>query len=242
MGTIAGTVTPTGQRGRSDRWFFGGMGVAAAVTVFVGFAPTYFLKDLLGGPPLTPLRHVHGFLFTSWIILFIAQTSLIAARHVDVHRRLGVAGGVLAGMMVAAGTALAVEAVRRGVAPPGVGSVEAFFAVPIGDMLMFGGLVACGLYYRRKPEMHKRLMLLATIGILDAAIARWPLVAGTGPLVFFGLTDLFIVAAWLYDFRTRGKVHPAFLCGGLALIASQPLRLFVAGTDAWLAFARWVAG
>ncbi|HXE74788.1 MAG TPA: hypothetical protein VNN18_03995 [Candidatus Xenobia bacterium] len=242
MSTLAAATTTPLARGTRDRWFFGGMGVAAAVTVFVGFAPTYFLKDLLGGPPLTPLRHVHGFLFTSWIVLFIVQTSLIAARRTDVHRRLGVVGGVLAGMMVVLGTALAVEVVRRGVAPPGVGSPLAFFAVPLFDMVMFAGLVACGLYYRRKPETHKRLMLLATISILDAAIARWPLVAGTGPLVFFGLTDLFIVAGWFYDFRTRGKVHSAFLWGGLALIASQPLRLLVAGTDAWLAFARWVAG
>ncbi len=241
MSAISGAVTQTAQRWKSDRWFFGGMGVAAAVTVFVGFAPTYFLKDVLGGPPLTPLRHVHGFLFTSWIVLLIAQTSLIAARRTDVHRRLGVVGGVLAAAMVVAGTTLAVEIVRRGVAPPGVGSPLAFFAVPLFDMLMFAGLVGCGLYYRRKPETHKRLMLLATIAILAAAIARWPYVAGTGPLVFFGLTDLFIAAGWLYDLKTRGKVHPAFLWGGLALIASQPLRLAVAGTDAWLAFADWVA-
>ena len=242
MGAISGAATQTTQRWKSDRWFFGGMGVAAAVTVFVGFAPTYFLKDVLGGPPLTPLRHVHGFLFTSWIVLLIAQTSLIAARRTDVHRRLGVVGGVLATAMVIVGTTLAVEVVRRGIAPPGVGSPLAFFAVPLFDMLMFAGLVGCGLYYRRQPETHKRLMLLATIAILDAAIARWPYVAGTGPLVFFGLTDLFIFAGWLYDFKTRGKVHPAFLRGGLALIASQPLRLAIAGTDAWLAFAGWVAG
>ncbi|HSC78414.1 MAG TPA: hypothetical protein VLB32_07610 [Candidatus Acidoferrales bacterium] len=241
MGAISGAATQTAQRWKSDRWFFGGMGVAAAITVFVGFAPTYFLKDMLGGPPLTPLRHVHGFLFTSWIVLLIAQTSLIAVRRTDVHRRLGVAGGVLATAMVIVGTTLAVEVVRRGTAPPGLGSPLAFFAVPLFDMLMFAGLAGCGLYYRRQPETHKRLMLLATIAILGAAIARWPYVAGTGPLVFFGLTDLFIFAGWLYDFKTRGKVHPAFLWGGLALIASQPLRLAIAGTDAWLAFAGWVA-
>ncbi len=241
MSAISNAVSQTARRWKSDRWFFGGMGVAAAVTVFVGFAPTYFLKDLLGGPPLTALRHAHGFLFTSWIVLFISQTSLIAARRTDVHRRLGVVGGVLAAMMVVVGTALAVELVRRGMAPAGVPSSLQFFAIPVGDMLAFSGLVGFGLYFRRKPETHKRLMLLATISILDAAIARWPYVAGTGPLVFFGLTDLFIVAGWLYDLKTRGKVHPAFLWGGLALIASQPLRLAVSGTDAWLAFAGWVA-
>ncbi len=239
--TVAVHAQAVAQQGTGERWFFVGMGVAAAVTVFVGFAPTYFLKNVMGGPPLTPLRHVHGFLFTSWIVLFILQTSLIAARRTDVHRRLGVVGGVLAAAMVVAGTTLAVEVVRRGVAPPGLPPPLQFFAVPLFDVLMFAGLVGAGLWFRRKPETHKRLMLLATIGLLDAAIARWPYVAGTGPLVFFGLTDLFIAAGWLYDLKTRGKVHSAFLWGGLALIASQPLRLAIASTDAWLAFARWVA-
>ncbi len=239
--TVVVHTQAVAQQGTGERWFFVGMGVAAAITVFAGFAPTYYLKDVLGGPPLTPLRHVHGFLFTSWIVLFIIQTSLVAARRTDVHRRLGVAGGLLAGMMVAVGTSLAVEVVRRGAAPPGAPSPLEFFAIPTGDMLVFSSLVGLGLYFRRRPDTHKRLMLLATIGLLDAAIARLPFVVGTGPLVFFGLTDLFVVACWLYDLKVRGRVHPAFLWGGLFLIASQPLRLAIGSTDAWHAFAQWVA-
>jgi hypothetical protein len=72
------------------------MAIVAALTVFVGFAPTYFLKALFGAPSLSPLLHVHGLLFTSWIVLLAAQTALVAGRRTDVHRRLGLAGGVLA--------------------------------------------------------------------------------------------------------------------------------------------------
>ena len=91
----------------------------------------------------------------------------------------------------------------------------------------------------RDPQGHKRWMLLATIGLLTAAIARWPGVFQLGPLAFFGLTDLFIVALGIWDLRSRGRLHPVTLWGGLAIIVSQPLRLMVSGTEPWLAFARW---
>ena len=242
MNAASGIAAPVAaRRWRSERWFFGGIGVAAALTVFAGFAPTYYLKDVLGGPPLTALQHLHGFLFSCWILLFIAQTSLIAANRIDVHRRLGVAGALLAGAMVVVGAAVSVVFVRRGISPPGVPSAREFLVVPVVDLLVFSTLVALGLYFRRRPETHKRLMLLATIGLLPAAIARLPFVLGAGPLVFFALTDLFVAAGWAYDLKARGRVHPAFLWGGLFLIGSQPLRLAIARTDAWVAFAGWLA-
>ena len=83
-------------------------------------------------------------------------------------------------------------------------------------------------------------MLLATIAVLTAAIARLPYVLPLGPLAFFGLTDLLVLAAMAYDRWTRGRVHPALLWGGLFLIASQPLRMAIGGTGTWLAFATWL--
>ncbi len=117
-----------------------------------------------------------------------------------------------------------------------------FLAVPLFDVALFAVLVALAILRRRDAQSHKRLMLLATIGLVTAAIARLPGVLAWGPPAFFGLTDLFIVAIAIRDVRTRGRLHPATLWGGLALIASQPLRLVVSGTDAWLAFARWITG
>ena len=106
--------------------------------------------------------------------------------------------------------------------------------------MVFATLVGAGLYLRRTPAAHKRLMLLATMAVLTAAIARLPYVLPLGPLAFFGLTDLLVVAAMVYDWRTRGRVHPALLWGGVFLIASQPLRLAISGTDTWLALATWL--
>ena len=112
--------------------------------------------------------------------------------------------------------------------------------MPFFDLVVFATLVGSALYLRRTPAAHKRLMLLATIAVLTAAIARLPYVLPLGPLAFFGLTDLLVVATMVYDWWTRGRVHPALGVGRLFLIASQPLRLAIGGTQTWLAFATWL--
>jgi dolichyl-phosphate-mannose--protein O-mannosyl transferase len=104
---------------------------------------------------------------------------------------------------------------------------------------VFAAFFATAVVKRRESQSHKRWMLLASISVLTAAIARWPGVLEYGPLAFFAVTDLFIVALAAWDLKSRGRLHPATLVGGLVLIASQPLRLALAGTPAWLAFAAW---
>ena len=85
-------------------------------------------------------------------------------------------------------------------------------------------------------------MLLATINLVTAAIARWPGVFALAPIGFFGLTDLFIVALAIWDLRARGRLHRVTLWGGLLVVVSQPLRLMISSTEGWLAFARWATG
>jgi hypothetical protein len=227
---------------RHDRFFYTGMAVLAAAIVFTGFARTYYLKAHFGTPPLRPLVHFHGILFTSWIVLFLSQASLVAAKRTDIHRRLGLAGGVLAVLMVCVGSLTAISAARRGFGPPGAPPPLVFLVIPLFDMLVFAILVAAAFLYRRQPETHKRLMLVATIALLDAAIGRLPFafILKNGPLAFFGLADLILLACILYDLVTRRRLHPAYLWGGILLIVSQPLRLLIGGTSAWLAFAHWL--
>ncbi len=225
---------------RRDRRFFTGMAVAAALTVFAGFAPTYFLKGVFGAPALSSLLHFHGALFTAWIVVFMLQVRLVAARRVDLHRRVGVAGALLAVSMVGVGLATAVDSAARGFTPAGGPPPLVFLVIPVGDLLVFAILVGTGLYLRRRPDTHRRLMLLATLGLLTPAIARLPYVIQGGPPLFFGLTALFIIACMLYDRVTRGRVHPAFLWGGLFVIFSQPARLWVGSTSAWLTLAGWL--
>jgi len=223
---------------RNDRLFYTGMSLVIVATVFVGFAPTYYLKSYFHAAPLPPLVHLHGLVFTGWILLFVTQTVLVAGRRIDLHRRLGLVGAVLAALLVVIGLTTAIVSARRNFAAGNQGALT-FLAIPFGDMLVFSVLVTAGIRYRRRAEAHKRLMLLATISILDAAIVRWPLaIMAAGPVAFFGVTDLLIVAGLVYDLVSRRRVHPAYIWGGLLILASQPLRLAIAGTSAWLAFAR----
>jgi hypothetical protein len=230
--------------GKYDRAFYGGMAVALALTVFSGFARSYYLRFFSGGPtatisggPFTALLHLHGALFTSWVVLFLTQTTLIAARKVGVHRRLGWAGAALATGMVVVGTATAIATARRGAAPPGVDPL-AFLAIPLFDMMVFTTLVASALWLRRDKEAHKRLMLLAYISIITAPIARLPGVLALGPPAFFGLSLIFIAAAVVYDRISRGRVHQAYLWGGAFIVLSVPVRLALSATNGWHAFAR----
>lgn len=245
--TIQAGVAPGSQAAgrapvaaRQDRRFFLGMAVAIALIVFVGFAPTFYLRGLYHPEPLASVFHIHGLVFTSWVVLFVVQTALVSARRTDIHRRLGLLGGALALLMLVVGYMAAVTAARRGFTTPGLPPPLVFFVVPIFDLLVFAVLVGSGLYLRRTPAAHKRLMLLATLAVLTAAIARLPYVLPLGPPAFFGLTDLLVLAAIVYDRLTRGRVHPALVWGGLFLIVSQPLRLAISGTDAWLRFATWL--
>jgi hypothetical protein len=236
-------VSPSASLARpQDRRFYGGMALLIAAIVFAGFSRTFFLSRWLDGPTLSPLRIVHGLVFTAWIVLFMTQTALIAGGRRDIHRRLGVAGAVLAAAMVVVGTILAIRNAREGGAPPGVPPLP-FLIIPLFDMLVFAPLVAAAVWYRRRSETHKRLMLIATISLLAAPVARLPTaLAAAGPLFYFGVVDLLLLTGVLYDLATRRKVHPVYVWGGLAILASQVIRLALSGTGAWLAVAAWLTG
>lgn len=107
-------------------------------------------------------------------------------------------------------------------------------------MVLFASLVATAFWLRRNKEAHKRLMLLAFVSLLAAPVARWPGVQPLGPLVFYGLSYLFIVAGVVYDLATRRLIHPAYIWGGLFMVLSVPLRLWISGTDAWRSFAEFL--
>jgi hypothetical protein len=244
------TVTTAPARsvapGARDRLFYGGLAMAMALTVFAGFAPTYYLRPFIGPRPtvtgeltLTPLAHLHGALFTAWVVLFVVQTSLVAARRVAIHRRMGVAGAVLAAAMVVVGVATAIAAAGRGAAPPGLDPL-AFLIVPLGDIALFAGFVTAAILARRNKELHKRLMVLAYVSIMAAAVARLPGVLPYGPLAFFGLTLLFAGAGIVYDRVSRGRVHPAYLWGAGLIAAFVPLRLMLSTTGAWRAVAGYL--
>ncbi len=234
-------AAPALVRKRRERLFYIGMSIAVVITVFAGFSRTYYLRPYFNSAPLMPLLHLHGLVFSSWLLLFVTQTTLVAAHRTDIHRRLGILGGVIATLMILIGVSTAVIRASQGATPLPDISPLSFLVIPLGDMFVFASLIGVGFYFRRRPDVHKRLMMLATISILAAAIARLPFaIMQAGPPVFFGLTDVFVVACVLYDLVTLKRIHRATALAGLFIVASQPLRLVLGGTRAWLTFAAWL--
>lgn len=230
---------------RRERRFFTGMASAMAVFCFVGFAPSYYLKAQFGSPALSPLVHLHGLAFTMWIALLVAQTSLVAAGRTQWHRRLGIGGVALLVVMIVLGIAVALGRGRHVVPGMPHEPVLAFLAIAFVSLIVFPALIGAAVYLRKNTGAHKRLMLLGTTEIVTASAGRlvshFPSPFNTPP-AFFAMADLFVLAIVAYDLRTRGRVHPATLWGGLFLIASQPLRLMLAGSQTWMDFARWMTG
>src|SRR5688572_13526918 len=146
--TIEAAALPRPVGARYDRPFYTGMAIAAAVVVFAGFAPTYFLRASYQTTPLPTYLQVHGFLFTTWIALFIAQTSLVAARRTNVHRRLGWAMAALAVVMVVVGTTAGIWSMRRQVEAGFAQQAQAFLTTPLFSMVAFAAFVAAAIRFR----------------------------------------------------------------------------------------------
>lgn len=231
---------PPARSPSPGRWFYPAAALALAVITFVGFAPTYYLTPVFTHRTWPALVHVHAALFTGWVGLLIAQVTLVRARRLDRHRRLGVAALLVALAMLAAGTLTAIAAARRGLAPPGLDPLT-FLVVPLGALVAFAVLLGAAIAQRRRPEWHKRLMLLATFAILTPALARLPGV-GQRPVIALALTGLLVILLAGWDFRRLGRLHAATAWGGGFLVASAPLRFIVGHTAAWHGFAAWLTG
>ena len=231
--------------GAYDRAFYTGIATAMALTVLFGFGQTYYFRLMSGTPAtltggsITPTIHLHGLVFSAWVVLFLVQTLLVASRKVAVHRTLGYARLALAPTMVIVGVRTAIESAARGAAPPGADPLS-FLVVPLVDVTLFTGFYSAAVVKRRNRDVHKRLMLLAYVSIITAAVARLPGILPYGPLVFFGLSFLFVVAGAVYDQASRGRIHPVYLWGGAIIALSVPGRLALSTTGAWRAFAEFL--
>lgn len=231
------------QRADRDHRLYIWFAIFMPLIVVLGFARTYYLKGVFNGPALPSLLvHLHGAVMTSWVMLFIAQVWLVASRRTKLHMRLGVGGAVLASLVVIIGAVTGIAAAARGHSP-GAPALQ-FLVIPLGDVLIFGTLVSIALYFRRRLDIHKRLMLIAAVSLLTPAIARIPVsfIINGGPIAFFGFTDLCLLTCLTIDTIKNRKLHPAFLWGTIAVIAWQPLRLLIAATPGWIQFAAWLVG
>lgn len=224
-----------GQRTTGSRWFFPAASAAILAVVLVAFARTFYLRRLFDLPPMPGYLYLHGLVLTTWFVLVFLQTCLVAAHRTDLHRRLGVVAALDAALVVLVSPLVAVRAITRYQAA-GVHPAEIQFIV-IGDLvclLVFSTLVVAALRMRRRPDWHKRLMLVSCVAILGPAVARLERVGLAVPVPAVLLLLLALLAA--HDAVGSRRLHPATVWGSLALVIALGAILLVVGTAPAQAF------
>ena len=234
------------------------MTIALSIVVLLGFGPTFYFRaytaPALHLPPLASvLVWVHGFVFTSWMLLLFLQTTLVRIGKVHWHQKVGIAGAILGASMVLLGTVAQVAQTQRLVAakfiPLGVVNENLVTFGALIAMVIFAGLIGAAVRMRRRPETHKRLILLATMILLGAATGRIGGIAGfvmpaLGPYVpaiNAALVDVFIVALAVHDLRATGRLHRATVWGAIPILLLQSVSFtsFYASASA-TAFTTWL--
>jgi hypothetical protein len=209
--------------------------------ILAGFVPEIVRHVASNDPAFPIIIHVHGVVFVSWLLLLTLQVLLIRNHQLKVHRRIGVAGPVLAGTMVIVGllTSLTMDRIEL----TGPQSNPQFLSVQLLDLTEFGILAFAAYTARKLPAAHKRLIILATLSIADAGFARWlgdSLHFGHG--VLFSYVELFLPTSLLvlgigaYDLLTRRRLHSAWVAGATLIIGSQLLASWLYHDTAWTRF------
>lgn len=249
-------VAVAGQR--RDNQFYVSIAVASVLVAVGGFAGTYWLQLPRGTFIGHPIVHLHALVFSAWPLFFLTQTLLVASGRVEYHRSLGLVGISLATAMIFVGLAASIDSLSVGLAAGYGDRARAFMIVPITALATFAGFFAAAMANISRPDFHKRYLIVATSFILGAAIARVFFLATTGggpgmrpglgpPLpVWFALgpgliAELLIVAGIVYDWRTRGRPHAAYLIGLTVTMGVMLLRAPISQTPAWLAIT-WFLG
>lgn len=231
---VADSAGAVAQRSR----FFLVTAVVLFALMLAGFAPTFYLRAYLGTAHLSPLiqtlpahLQVHGVVLTAWFVVFLVQSLLVASHRTDLHRRFGVAGAILAVALVVTTLMVLIRAVPRflssGLPEDQMSRFAQFIIGDMGALVTFSCLVASAVYLRRRPEVHKRLMLLASIGIVGPAVARLPGMS-TLPLLIVAVEMGLLVVVILHDIVSIRRVHLATVSGVVFSLAVRGLSTAVA--------------
>ena len=236
--------TAVGSEHRFDRLPYLGASLIFLALVFWTFARTFYLRRFFHTPDLSALLYIHGVVMTGWVVLLVAQTSLIAAHRVRWHRRLGVFGAVWAVLVVLLGSITTLHAAAREVRghTQFAASQVTITSLDLLQMLFFAGFVALAIWQRRRPGSHKRLMLLTIACMLPDALARLPVSfmarateAELNLHIMVGL-DVFILIVVGLDTLWQRRVHPVFAWGGLLFVGAFHVALYLSQTPAWIKF------
>ncbi|MEQ1865669.1 MAG: hypothetical protein ABL996_13595 [Micropepsaceae bacterium] len=227
---------------RSEPRFFLIMSIVSVAILFLGFAPSFYLKPIIQAPPpLSTLTIAHGIVGTAWMALFIAQAAFISTGRAALHRQMGIMGALLFGLMAMLGFWTAITAGQLGHVPPESGPPLAFMALPLIGMTASLLLVASALWNRSYSDWHKRLMLAALFSVTGPGTGRIliPLgFASWGAQGSLFVTELLLAVAMIYDQVRNKRVHPAYWYAAAILVATHIAVTWAFTSPAWLAFAQ----
>ena len=223
----------------SERRFFGFVAAALALLVFAGFARTFYLHKLFSLPAPSLLVTVHGSLMTTWILLLGVQTTLISVRRVNWHRRLGIAGAALASIIVPLGCLTTLGAAQREARAHSefVSGQLNVLGLELTQMALFAGLIGLALWYRNRPSIHKRLMIVATLCIIPNAIVRLSLLSPINML--HGNLGILFVWAFLVagvvamDSLRQRRISPAFGWSASVALVALYVAWYLSRTEMW---------
>lgn len=226
--------------GKSLSWtrrFYIAITLALMALVIRGFWPSYFGPLLSNGVVARPwIVHVHSVIFSGWMVLLLAQVSLVATGRVRLHRRVGNAGIAYGVLVLAVGLVVTFAApalhVRAGEWT--TDRAAGFILLPLVDMVLFAGFFGGAIAYRRRPDIHKRLMLAATVALAFAAVARMSIAS---PLVFLTVWLCPMFAAMAFDLWTRRDIHPVHFVT-VAVMGVAFVRTFYMNSEGWLRIGR----
>jgi hypothetical protein len=225
-----------------QRWFYSFLSILAAIIVAGGFWNTYWKGAFDGSIQKSWVVDLHAAVFVGWIVLFITQASLIYRGRTDVHRKVGKFGILYGFVIIGTGLFVSLHQLAVGVAAGNATEAQGFLLIPLFDMIVFPAFFGAAIYYRRKPEFHRRLMLVATTELLTAPVARFNLdnyIAAHWSVFVIWLSPIYL--AMIYDYLTKRIIHPVYVIG-IVVLASTMIRVFLTQTESWQAIARVIAG
>ena len=232
----------TGRNGLVDKYFYFAMSLLLAVIVVAGFSNTVKANLFQAAPPRPFLLWIHGAAFSAWVAFFIAQSTLVRVHKVSWHRFMGWFGAGLATMMVPLGIVIAIVMARFDTFQLHQTGADAFLAIPFYDMIAFGVLIALAIYWRKRPEFHRRLIFIATCGLMDAPVARFDFVFNHN--LFFLCLDLLMALGVLRDMVVDRRVHKVYLYALPILIVGQNLAIYMwrINPSSWRAITHPITG
>lgn len=236
MPSPGATIGQPLSRVRARDGLYLGMSILLLLIVLVGFAPTFFMRILFDPPPISPYVHMHGALMTAWFVLFVVQTSLAYGGRVRSHRELGVVTATIGFVAMLTATV----ATWDNLVNPVISNVRFLTTIVFGNLgviVAFTALLTLAVLYRRRPEIHKRLMLFASISFVSPAVGRiagWPIAMGADLAVFNNSAIvLLILCVVTYELLGRRRVHWLTLALGVSLMTIRVLfNMVIASSSA----------